>query len=249
MRNVARILAGIAAVGVVVLAGRLDAAQPASNAEVCPFCGNDQSPRKVTPDTHWDWKSTVPMVSPQPTAPDAIEYSPRAGVKLVLHPCSQHYHCQVENFQGCPGQVEPDGKGTCPAQPVVGSWVEIHTAYHVGSAVNPLPESLAKCDGKAGPLVVVGYQAKVTSSATKPALPLHFGPPAAEWSGSSTNNEHDDPPSCKGPAYWHFALGCGFEVSTAQLGQFHHPDAARRLQPADRLSHDLTLVETPKKPR
>jgi hypothetical protein len=244
MRNFARIFAGIAAVGAVVLVGRLDAAQPAPK-KTEAACPNPQSPRKLT-SADWDRRDKVPKVSPG--TQDSIEYSPSAGVKLVLHPCSQHYHCLIENFQGCPGQVEPDPRRACP-ELKAGNWVEIHTAYHVGPTVNPLPENLGKCDGNAGPLVVVGYHAKVTAPLTKPALPLHFGPPAAEWSGSSTNNENDDPPSCKAPAFWHFALGCDFTVSTAQLGQFHHPDEARRLQPPDRLSHDLTLIEVSKKPK
>jgi hypothetical protein len=248
MRNVARILAGIAAVGVAVLVGRLDAAQPAPKTADCPFCGNPQSPRKVTPETRWNWESTVPMVSPEQKTPDTIDYSPRAGVKVPMHPCSQHYHCLVENFQGCTGQEESNGRRSCPdLKP--GNWVEIHTAYHMAPAVHPLPEDLGQCDTKDGkPVVVVGYHAMVTSSPAVPSLPLHFGPPAAEWSGSSTNNENDQPASCKIPAFWHFALGCGFKVSAEQLRHMH-PETARALQSSDRLSHDLTHIEAPKKPR
>jgi hypothetical protein len=244
MRNVARILAGIAAAGAVVLVGRLDAAQPAPKApkKTSAACPNPQSPRRLTP-AHWT-PGSVPKVSPG--AQDSIEYSPSPGVKHVMHPCSQHYHCRIENFQGCPGQVEPDGTDACPRL-APGNWVEIHTAYHVGPTVDPLPEGLEKCDGNAGPLVVVGYQAKVTGSPAVPSFPLQFGPPAAEWSGSSTNTKDDNPPSCKGPAFWHFAMGCGFTVSAHQI-EHSHAETARRLQTGGNLSHDLIYIPRSKTP-
>lgn len=243
MRNVARILAGIAAVGAVVFVCRLDAAQPVpKTAAVCPTCcENPQSPRRLT-SADWD-RTGGPTVSQR--TQDSIFYSPREGARLVLHACSQHYHCKIENVQACPDQHGSNGS-TCPALQDR-NWVEIHTAYHAGPAVYPLPEDLSRCT--VGPVVVVGYHARVTSSPAQRPLPIHFGPPAAEWWGSSTNNI--EPPSgCKDPAFWHFALGCDFTVSRTQLrDEFHHPETARPLQAPNRLSHDLTHIEEPKKPR
>jgi hypothetical protein len=121
--------------------------------------------------------------------------------------------------------------------------VEVHTAYHNGPAVpNPLPEDLDQCTRE--PVVVVGYHAKVTSSSDKAsALPIHFGPPAAEWSGSSTGTK---PGLCKGPAFWSFTLGCDFTLSLQQLAG-RTAEGARKLQPANLLSHDLTkIVPRPK---
>jgi hypothetical protein len=259
MRNVARILAGIAATGAVVLVCRLDAAPPApkkapkKTAKACEFCGNPQSPRRLTedPETHWNWESTVPMVSQEQNTPDAIVYSPRPDIKQVMHPCSQHYHCMVENFQGCPGQVPSNGMRGCPElRP--GNWVEIHTAYHIGPAISPLPGGLERCDNTKGkPVIVVGYDATVTSSTAKSSLPQHLEPPAAEWSGSSTNNTNDDPASCKIPAFWHFALGCNHEVSLGQLTNVYR-EQARALQDdidPKRVSNDLTCIACVKKPR
>src|SRR4051812_39581048 len=174
MRNVARILAVIAAVGAAVLVCRLDAAQPApkkpkapKTARVCPtVCDSPQSPRRLERPNR---AAIVPTVSRGPQ--DSIYYSPREGVRLVLHACSQHYHCKIENVQACPDQHESDGP-TCPPLED-GKWVEIHTAYHAGPAVNPpLPEDLKSCT--VGPVVVVGYHAKVTSSQDQPPVPVNF---------------------------------------------------------------------------
>jgi len=242
MRNAARVLAGAAAAGAFVLFCGLGLAQPVPEAAAaCPACcGNPQSPRTLT-SPNWNWTSAVPTVSKRDGS--SIDYSPRAGVRLVLHPCSQHYHCRIENVQDCPGQSGSDG-GECPAQPEVGSWVEIHTAYHQGPALDPLPEDLKSC--LPGSVVVVGYHARVTSGSARSPIPIHFGPPSAEWSGSSTNV---DPPACKPAAFWSFTLGCGFTVSTGQLhDHFDHPDRARPLQPSDRLSRDLAHIVKPKSP-
>jgi hypothetical protein len=240
MRNAARILAGIAAVGAAVLVCRVEAAQPApKTAAACPTCcDSPQSPRELK---NWDRTERVATVSQGDGS--SIIFSPRPGARLVLHPCSQHYHCQVENVQ-CPGQ-QGSTESACPPTLQPGSWVEIHTAYHAGPAVNPLPENLDSC--RVGPVVVVGYHAKAISGPAGPPVPVLFGPPAAEWWGSSTNA---GPPSCKNPAFWHFALGCNFTVSALQLrNQFRHPDRARALQAPNRLSRDLTLIEAPKEPR
>jgi hypothetical protein len=249
MRNVARILAGMVAAGAVVLVCCLDAAQPASKKStpgVCPTCcPNPQSPRRLTA-AELTRRSTAPKVTRG--AGGSVIYTPRPGVRLTLNPCSQHYHCYIENFQACPGQVASDQDRQCPnTPPQEGSWVEIHTAYHNGPAINPLPEDLSRCTAE--PVVVVGYHAKVTSSGDGPPVPIHFGPPAAEWSGSSTGVK---PERCLGAAFWSFTLGCRFTVSPRLLapcpsGCFTRPDGARKLQPPAALSHDLTHIVPPAK--
>lgn len=264
MRNAARILVGIAAAGAVVVVCRLDAAQTApkkttttkttttttttTTKKAGATCSNPQSPRKLTP-AELTRPSTDPKVTKGPGG--SVIYTPRPGERLTLNPCSQHYHCYIENFQGCPGQVASYQDRECPkGLPQEGSWVEIHTAYHRGPAINPLPEDLSRCTVE--PVVVVGYHAKVTSSGDGPPAPIHFGPPAAEWSGSSTGVK---PERCLGPAFWSFTLGCDFKVSprlfalTPCPGCLTHAEAARKLQPPAALSDDLTCISCPKKPQ
>ena len=246
MRNAARSIAGVAVALAAVGFSAQGSAQPAPQAElVCPTCNHPQSPRSLT-DADWDWTSRIPAVTER-TA-DSITYSPRQGVQLTLHRCSQHYHCRIENVQACPKQsaAPAEGEGECPKDPPVGSWVEIHTVYHQGPTLIPTPEPIDRC--QPGNLVVVGYHAKVTSAPIHSRVPVHFGPPSAEWSGSATNIDNPpDPPQCKVAAFWSFALGCDFKVSSEQLRSFTHPDQARALQPADRLSHDLTHIVSPPK--
>ena len=88
-----------------------------------------------------------------------------------------------------PGQsAAPAVRGSaCPAKPAVGSWVEIHTAYYDGPVPDPLPRSLDECKKSRTVVVVVGYHAMVTEAPAGSSVPLHFGPPAAEWWGSATN--------------------------------------------------------------
>jgi len=100
------------------------------------------------------------------------------------------------------------------------------------------------------PIVVLGYHAKVTADAASGPVPMYWGQPARgavpvvwgakadEWSGSTTGpeNPEDRPPGCKAAAQWSFALGCGFTVSEGQLAFFTHPEPARGLQRAPRLS-------------
>jgi len=248
MRNAARSIAWIAVAWMAVGPGH-GWAQPASEGPVCVNCYHPQSPRRLTA-ADWDWTSRAPTVSRR--SADSILYSPRAGVPaLVLHACSQHYHCRIENLQSCPGHSAstiPD-LTECPEHPPAGSWVEIHTAYHDGPALHPLPEGLEGCH-QPGALVVVGYHAKVTSEQTDSPVPVYFGPPSAEWSGSSTNADPPppEPPACKVAAFWSFTLGCDFKLSQKQLEDFEHPDRARALQPPDRLSHDLTHIVRTKHP-
>jgi hypothetical protein len=224
MREAARILKGVVVVGAAMLYCGLASAQPAA-------CPNPQSPRSLKTG---DWYQTSSRATVTPRSDGSILFSPRPGATLVLQPCSQHYHCEVENVQACGDQHGASGD-LCPVSLPDRSWVEIHTAYHAGEAVDPLPEDLESCT--AGPVVVVGYHARVTSAPASLPIPLHFGPPAAEWWGSSTNA---NPPECKNPAFWHFALGCNFTISRQQLEHFTHPDTARPLQTS--LSHDLTHI-------
>ena len=213
------------------------AAEPAAKSQPTS-CVSPQSPRSLTPS---DWIATSGFSTVQQRSADTIWYTARTGVQpVLLSRCSQHYHCYIENFQGCPGQTPPPPveRQTCSQAPVVGSWVEIHTVYHAGPLRSPTPEGTELCTD--GPLVVVAYQARVTSASTPP-VELHFGPELAEWSGSVTNVEPE--PQCKPAAYWSFTLGCNFTVSAAQLArQLPSPKKARELQPHDRLSHDLTHV-------
>jgi hypothetical protein len=245
MRNAARSIAGVAVALAVGFAAQ-GLAQPAPQAEpVCAACCyHPQSPRSLTA-ADWNWTSRIPTVV-QSTA-NSITYKPREGVRLPLHICSQHYHCGIENVQACPGQsAAPAARGSaCPAKPAVGSWVEIHTAYYDGPALNPPPRDLGECKKSKTVVVVVGYHAMVTDDPTSSPIPLHFGPPAAEWWGSSTDVDNPPPPAppeCKVAAFWSFALGCDFKVSRRQLERLGPPDGTRDLQTGNRLSHDLTHV-------
>ncbi len=237
-RSIARVAVALAAGGFSLLAPPPSAAQ-----EVCAACCyRPQSPRSLTA-ADWNWTARTPTVTR--INADSIAYEPRPGVRKVLHICSQHYHCRIENVQGCPGEsaAPAAAPSDCPAVPPKDSWVEIHTVYHDGPALlNPTPQGIERC-GPA-PLVVVGYQAKVTTAAVRPPIPQFFGPPSAEWTGSATTVDPPPPapPSCEPAAFWSFALGCDFKVSQEQLKPFTEPKGARVLQPANRLSHDLTHV-------
>jgi hypothetical protein len=154
----------------------------------------------------------------------------------LLHRCSQHFHCRIENFQGCEGQsVSPiPGPHECPAPPA-GSWVEVHTAYAAqAGCVGPV----SKCC-LAPPFVVLGYHAKVAPEGAPGRLPVIRDGPFAEWLGSTTgtgSEEGGDP--CKPEAEWSFTLGCDFSVTAGQLGP--HGEGARPLQ--ERVSRDLKYV-------
>lgn len=250
MRNAARRLAGVVVAGVALCFCGLSSAQPAPAPAPAPgTCRIPQSPRSLTA-ADWNQTSETPAVS-QNTA-DSVSFMARDGRKLILHLCSQHYHCRIENVQTCEGEkaTPAAGESACPARPPVGSWIEIHTVYHEGPTLNPLPEDLKSCRGT---LVVLGYHAKVTAAPASSPIPVPFGPPAAEWSGSATNVDVPPPPAppeCKAAAFWHFALGCDFTLSQARIvDRFKHPDEARGLQPPNRLSRDLTHIVRPPKRR
>ncbi|HXO22702.1 MAG TPA: hypothetical protein VOA87_22505, partial [Thermoanaerobaculia bacterium] len=78
----------------------------------------------------------------------------------TLHLCSQHFHCKIENFQGCDGQsVSPvPGPEECPVPPP-GSWVEVHRAY---AAVSGCVGPIFQCCRQA-PFFAIGYHAKVVA--------------------------------------------------------------------------------------
>jgi hypothetical protein len=239
MRNGARSFTGFALALAASLVCGQAMAQTAPAAETC--CTRPQSPRSLT-DADWDYTSGDPAVYPLGD-PKLIKYELRPGIIKTLYRCSQHYHCHIENVQTCNKEsaAPAGGESACPAKPPVGSWIEVHTAYHDAPAVIPTPEDLGSCDLKT--VVVVGYHAKVTEDPVTSPIPVHFGPPAAEWTGSSTGPDKPPVPECKVAAYWHFALGCDFKLSQQELvKEFHHPEEARGLQPPDRLSKDLTHI-------
>lgn len=216
--------------------------KPVKPVKAVPAC-KDQSPRRLE---KYDAESTTSTVA-RGADDNTLVFTPRGGTPTTLHRCSQHYHCWIENLQPlCPGQhatAAGGPPGNCPKLPPVGSWVEIHTAYSAEVGGSCDPETLDCCIK--GPIVVMGYHAKVTADTTPGPVPVKWGPPSAEWSGSNTGP--DNPPGeCKPVhAQWSFPLGCDFTVSLGQLGLFHHQDKARGLQPPERLSNDLTHVRVP----
>jgi hypothetical protein len=170
-------------------------------------------------------------------------YTPPGGTPTTLYRCGQHYHCRIENLQpNCSGQMATE-IGTPPlcSQPPADGWVEIHTVYAaVGRGDGCDPETLNCC--VAPPFVVKAYHARVRPGSQLSSVPVRWGSPAAEWSGSNTGPD-DYPGGCKPlPARWDFTLGCNFQVTWGQLKNFHHPEPARGLQPAARLSTDLTKI-------
>ena len=207
-----------------------------------PCCKIPQSPRELK-SADYNYTSTVPIVVHDTDT--SILYTPRAGVApMKLNRCSQHYHCHIENVQECPTLAEvgasPADESKACSKPKVGDLIEIHTAYHKGPLCTPTPQGLDCCTQE--PIVVVGDHATVIAGTTPGGIPVLFGPPAAEWSGSTTN-EDNVPNECKPGVFWHFALGCKNTIGLTTLEHaLDHPDAARPLQPADRLSHDLTHV-------
>jgi hypothetical protein len=230
-------------------------ARPAAKAGAnCGGCPNCQSPRKLENAT----SAPASFVSPGPDDGTILYHVGGTGkmAPKTLHRCSQHYHCWIENLQPlCPGQTatENGGPPKCPDRPPVNSWVEIHTAYapKLGTACQGNYETTKCCETDPhdpdAPIVVLGYHAKVTAGGTPGPVPTYWGQPvpgpvpavwgatADEWSGSTTG-PNSSPNECKPAAQWSFALGCDFTVSEGQLALFTHPEPARGLQPADRLS-------------
>lgn len=203
-------------------------------------CEIPQSPRNIDP-------KAVPSPYNKPPSrtsiverigPNSIVYQPRGGGKAqTLYLCSQHYHLPIETPQGCKGAIPPAGQ----TEPAPGQYVEIHTVY-AANKERPHgcnPEKLECC--VLPPLVVRGFAAKVTANGPGGPIVPPTGRPLAEWSGSATGADKV-PNECKAAAQWSFRLSCDFTVSQAQLRQFTHADPARAVQPADRLSKDLTLV-------
>lgn len=204
-------------------------------------CKN-QSPRRLE---RWNTVNAPATVAKGATD-DTLVYTEHGKEPETLHQCSQHYHCWIENLEPlCRGQraTEHGGPpGACPKpleQPV-GSWVEVHTVYSAGVAPHcEHPETLECCTK--GPFVVMGSHAKVTADRTPAPIQVQWGTPAAEWTGSNTGA--DDETGCKPiEAQWRFRLDCGLTVSLGQLNEFTHPDKARGLQPAARLSRDLNHI-------
>jgi hypothetical protein len=218
---------GLAVLWIATASSSWGAAKPAATSGPscpCPNC-TDQTPRKLETTQH----SAVSIVKQGPN--DTVLYTPRAGgATRTLGRCSQHYHGKVENRQP-----------QCDSA----NLVEIHTAYSVEPKC--VREDLSCCTQ--GPVVVMAYQATVTPGGERTPVPVIWDAPWAQWSGSSTGADSPadrcygcpPPGACKGPAQWSFALGCDFKVSQAQLSPYH-AEPSRALQPASRLSSDLTLV-------
>lgn len=203
-----------------------------------PTCSNPQSPRnldlKSRPSPYF-LTSTNSIVSD--ATPESLMYLPRSGGPAQkLMRCGQHYHYPIENRQGCPRET-----ASGEAEPVrPGDWIEIHTVYAAKVRSEDCdPETLQCCEE--GPFLVRSFEAQVTRGGRGGAIVPPPGRPLAEWSGSTTGREKE-PGECKPAALWSFRLGCSFRVSEEQLKAFHHHDPARPLQPADRVSRDLTLV-------
>lgn len=202
-----------------------------------PTCSNPQSPRNINLKTRpspYFLTSNNSIVSD--ATPESLVYLPRSGgpgQKLLR--CGQHYHYPIENYQGCPREIASHGDAVKP-----GDWIEIHTVYAAKVKSGDCdPETLECCEE--GPFLVRAFEAKVTKDGHGGAIVPPSGRPLAEWTGSTTGRE-DKPDECKPEALWSFRLGCSFRVSEEQLKAFHHHDPARPLQPADRVSRDLTLV-------
>lgn len=191
-----------------------------------PPCMN-QSPRALA-GVPWD-REAVSRV--QNVTDDTVTYRGQ-----VLRRCSQHFHCTIENFQGCEGQsVSPvPGPHECPPPPT-GGWVEVHTAYAKrAGCVGPVSQCCLEA-----PVVVLGYHARVAAGGAPGRLPVIRDGSFAEWLGSATGPDTEEGPAdCKPEAEWSFTLGCTFSVTAGQLGR--HGEGARPLQ--DRVSRDLVLV-------
>lgn len=222
-------------------------------------CPNYQSPRNVNPNAKpWPYngrsdRSIVVSISP---SQDQLQYRPReTAAEETLYRCGQHYHVPVEDVQGCTGEAEvitppvsPPGK-----EPAPGQWIEVHTAYSSNRPPSDCadPESLDCCTGKT--VLVLGFSAKVAEKGDNLPILTPESKRLAEWSGSSTGLKYpkESPTDCKGPAVWSYRLGCTFKVNQTQLAQRLKggPQAARPLQGADRVSHDLYLVKPRKTPK
>ncbi|MFL6234827.1 MAG: hypothetical protein ACJ76N_16960 [Thermoanaerobaculia bacterium] len=209
-----------------------------------PTCPNPQSPRNVDSRSRpspYFLTSNNSIV--RDATPESLVYLPRSGgpgQKLLR--CGQHYHYPSENRQGCPRESASQ-KGAVSGEPAPvkpGDWIEVHTVYAAKVKSGGCdPETLECCEE--GPFLVRAFQAKVTRDGRGGAIVPPPGRPLAEWSGSTTGREKE-PGECKPAALWSFRLGCDFRVSEKQVKEFHHHDPARPLQPADRVSRDLTLV-------
>jgi hypothetical protein len=209
-----------------------------------PTCPNPQSPRNIdlkSRPSPYFLTSNNSIVSD--ATPESLVYLARSGgpgQKLLR--CGQHYHYPIENRQGCPsGVASPKGAVSAEPGPVKpGDWIEIHTVYAAKVKSGDCdPETLECCEE--GPFLVRAFEAKVTRGGRGGAIVPPPGRPLAEWDGSTTGGEKE-PGECKPAALWSFRLGCSFRVSEEQVKAFHHHDPARPLQPADRVSRDLTLV-------
>lgn len=244
------------AIGVAMLVSALAAA--AGGAQEPPVCTNFQSGRNISrfprSSSPFNGESRTSMVISLAKDGSSLEYRPRCdGPVQTLKRCGQHFHCHVENVQGCPGETPtPPGGTPAPCGALMGgNRIEVHTVYSaVVKESCDDPEGLTCC--LVGPVVVLGFMGTVTGDNVGGRIPtpFHFFAPGrpdvplAEWSGSATGP--DKPKNeCKIPVQWSFALGCGVDVSLRQLHEnFKLPQEARPLQTGNRVSKDLTLISS-----
>jgi hypothetical protein len=235
-RHSAWILTKAAGLGAALLLSALAAQGARQQQTQCtPLCAVPQSPRNIDPrEPVYNGHSTVSMLSQ--VTDDSLRYTYSCDghpVTIPLYRCSLHYHCPIENVQGCPGDAAPPV--ACTENPAAGQWIEVHTVY--AARVTPwgqCPDTQGLGCCLEGPFVVRGYSATVAAQGT-PIVARQL----AEWSGSDTAVTDQ----CRDlPAQWSFPLGCGFRVGLLQLAGLK-AKAPRQLQGGLRVSRDLTLVE------
>jgi hypothetical protein len=205
--------------------------------ECTPSCAVPQTPRNINPTPGLGLYFNTSTVSTVRVSPDegSLVYTYSCDghpVSKTLYRCSRHYHCPIEDVQGCAGDERPPV--ACTENPAVGQWIEVHTAYSASPTPNcPDPQGLTCCTGD-GPVVVRAYSATVGEGG--PILQGRL----AEWSGSDTGVTPVG--ACRPTAaQWSFVLGCGFKVPLSQLTGLKKKEA-RQLQGGLRVSRDLTLV-------
>jgi hypothetical protein len=215
-------------------------------AQPAQICIN-QSPRQVTFDLKrldqpaqgkdFNFVSGTPVVNADSLTPVKVHYQ---GRNLEL--CDRHYHVPVENIQHCAADERVDQRPDHTGPPRPGQWIEVHNVYalevsHEGVCETGHDHGLVCCAKP--PFVVVGYSARIDTTATVPPTATNF----AEWAGSATS---EDPATlCNStPAEWHFGLTCStrYTQQSLQDNVGGAPHKARVEQPPNRISSDLTFV-------
>jgi hypothetical protein len=194
-----------------------------------PLCPVPQSPRNISPGLfNIAGSRSVVAVAPDEASLVYTYFCDREMKTVTLHKCGRHYHCPIENVQGC---ARDTGPLVCTVEPQPGQWIEVHTVYAATVRQGCDPQTLDCCE--TGPFVVRAFSATVDPQGSGPRRG-----PLAEWSGSDTAPDTE----CRTtPAQWSFELGCDFKITPTQLtGLKAKP--AQKLQGGLRVSKDLTLV-------